>query len=249
MKKQFKIQAVPFEKEKIEAGDIVYIESFSAYGIVESYDSIIKDGFPYKVTSSAVGKRFKEDELQPIFLAVISPDKPSINNYIIGKCNNISTMRLEIMKVSAIMTYSKSICCDGTWTDGSEQKIIAAFPEYKYIEMHPNNLPTLSVDFVADWCLNPVDTIEVELLDEFSFNGVDTFKVVNNEIIANIPKNRLELEASAFVDYIDNTEGTDWSNNLDTLAAKIAEFANSDVVKNYWFEKFNEECAKSITVV
>jgi len=248
MKKQFKIQAIPFDKEKIEAGDIVFIESHSAYGIVESYNKYAEIAFPYDVTSSADAKHFKADELKPIKLVVVSTDTPVMSNYIIGKCNNIPSMPVEIMKVTAVMPHSKSICCEGIWTDGSEQKIIAAFPEYNYVEGSNHNLPTLSHEFIADWCLNPVEVVDVDVVPETS-EFFEYVKVVNNAIIASLPAKRLEFEANEYAYALDTDQGTEWSENMETLAAKMADFAKSEVVKAYWFEKFNEECTKSITLV
>lgn len=52
--------------------------------------------------------------------------------------------------------------------------------------------------------------------------------------------NKIEEAAKAFCNFTDTEEGEAWSNDYTELAFKLAEFAKSETVKEYWIEQFKQ---------
>ena len=74
---------------------------------------------------------FEKTHWEPVDLFTVSTGEEKqqgivIGDIVLGRCNNRQSVQLEPMKVSDIMTHSKSIYCEGIWTDGSAMKLIAS---------------------------------------------------------------------------------------------------------------------------
>lgn len=139
-----------------------------------------------------------------------------LNNWIVGKCNNIEIMRFQLLQVTNIMPISEAICCNGIWTEGSEQKIIASTnPELK--------LPILSSDFIGFFLKHQNHIEELEIVGE-----VNEFDMFNYIVIPNIDTTSIiKTSKNVFSEYdLKSSYDTEYNDALNRLPKMFQLFLN-----------------------
>jgi len=156
MKKTLTVVVIPMDIEKIHPIDCIGM-------LFKTKDGV----YNVPMTLEDVQKSHGYFGNTPQQILFVSNERLVLGDKIVGKCNNIETMPLEILTVSDIMPYTKSIFCEGIWTEGSERKIIASYPPIKSPNPLKSGIPIIDSEFVKAWPYNQISEVDVDMEEVF----------------------------------------------------------------------------------